>query len=85
MTSPSSTTFRTSPVEIIRSGCDIWRTACGKKSIRGEARSRINCRNSMLFFVPQVRMVIDVELKLGGVVQNPRKHYSRRTEESYTH
>lgn len=61
MTSPSSTTFRTSPVEIIRPGRDIWRTACGKKSIRCEARSRINCRNSMLFFVPQLRMVIGVE------------------------
>ena len=27
---------------------DIWRTACGKKSDLCEARSRINCRNSML-------------------------------------
>lgn len=49
MISPSSSTFRTSPVEIIRSGRDIWRTACGKKSSRCKARSRSNCRNSMLF------------------------------------
>jgi hypothetical protein len=61
MTSPSSITFRTSAVEIIRFGCDIWRTACGKKSIRCEARSRINCRNSILIFIPQMRMIIDVE------------------------
>lgn len=66
MISPSSITFRTSAVEIIRSGRDIWRTACGKKSIRCEARSRINCRKSMLFFVPQVRMVIDVEREAKG-------------------
>ena len=61
MISPSSTTFRTSPVEIIRSGRDIWRIACGKKSIRCEARSRISCRNSILLFVSQLRMVIHVE------------------------